>query len=74
MFGCNRAGCDHRMFSQAVNSKSFSKAITLLGKAGGSLHVIGAEGLIRLIDLVKVIAYPGAIREWCTEVPTIECS
>lgn len=36
--------------------------------------MIGAEGLIRLIDLVKVIAYPGAIREWCTEVPTIECS
>lgn len=64
------------MFSQAVNSKSFSPGhyITLLGKAGGSLHVIGAEGLIRLIDLVKVIAYPGAIREWCTEVPTIECS
>ena len=39
-----------------------------------TVHVIGAEDLIHLVDLVEVVAYPGATCKWHVEAPMIECS
>ena len=38
------------------------------------MHVIGAKDLLHLVDLIKVVVYPGATCKSHVEAPTIECS